>query len=486
MSAELVLTFVNAAADLLVAVAIAGLFRYRRDELTLYLFLAFSTWFLNWVFDGLNGLGVALPHVVYYNLSTFNSMFLWLAAHHLDPERGAHAKPRLWRDAWRNPATLASGAIIAATIGLWFALPGTRAFAFPELGFATMVSLFMGLAVYRFIRPSDRVLAFVGLGTFMALAALVVGYILLELGWLNYRAWYLPFKLVSVLGHLVIIYILAHIIARGLWRRLVAHQEERERLALEQQRANTLSVLSSGTVHHFHNKLLAIRTGLRFLQGRMGVEQAHSLKIPLLLKSVDQAFALSQQLAGTLRTARESEFVAVDLSGVLMRAAENMEERRPPGFLVELHDESAASPDAPWLVRGVPTFVQMAFENLVANAFDAAPPSRREGRLVIRLTRSDDGRRARLSFEDDGTGVPEAVRHQVFVPFFTTKEDAGGTGFGLYWSRRLVEAMGGQLDLAWTEVGAGARFVIDLPLHHKEADAGPPPREASVPDADGD
>jgi signal transduction histidine kinase len=80
---------------------------------------------------------------------------------------------------------------------------------------------------------------------------------------------------------------------------------------------------------------------------------------------------------------------------------------------------------------------------------------------TLRLSASDRGRRVEIRIDDEGPGVPSEAAERVFTPFFTTK--ASGTGLGLAYSRKVVEAMGGRIDL--TNLGAGARLSILLPKH---------------------
>jgi two-component system NtrC family sensor kinase len=63
---------------------------------------------------------------------------------------------------------------------------------------------------------------------------------------------------------------------------------------------------------------------------------------------------------------------------------------------------------------------------------------------------------------DSGPGVPQEIRTRIFDPFYTTKPEGQGTGLGLALSRRLVEGMGGQLQLA--ESRTGGLFIVRLPL----------------------
>jgi signal transduction histidine kinase len=62
---------------------------------------------------------------------------------------------------------------------------------------------------------------------------------------------------------------------------------------------------------------------------------------------------------------------------------------------------------------------------------------------------------------DDGQGISQKVKAQVFHPFFTTKDD--GTGLGLSIAFNIINEHGGWLDLS-SEEGQGATFVITLPV----------------------
>ncbi|MFZ1830691.1 MAG: response regulator, partial [Candidatus Competibacteraceae bacterium] len=69
----------------------------------------------------------------------------------------------------------------------------------------------------------------------------------------------------------------------------------------------------------------------------------------------------------------------------------------------------------------------------------------------------------RITFTDNGPGVPEAARSRIFEPFYTSKPVGVGTGVGLSFSYGVVAAHGGQIALESPRAG-GARFVVTLPL----------------------
>jgi two-component system nitrogen regulation sensor histidine kinase NtrY len=67
--------------------------------------------------------------------------------------------------------------------------------------------------------------------------------------------------------------------------------------------------------------------------------------------------------------------------------------------------------------------------------------------------------RVQIEVSDNGAGIPESLRQDVFLPFFTTK--AKGTGVGLSLARQVVLAHRGSIGLGESESG-GALFRILL------------------------
>jgi signal transduction histidine kinase len=98
-----------------------------------------------------------------------------------------------------------------------------------------------------------------------------------------------------------------------------------------------------------------------------------------------------------------------------------------------------------------------SFLNLLTNAIHAVSPG---GTILIECSRHIDGRFL-ISVEDSGEGIPEAIRDQVFLPFFTTRNQ--GTGLGLAIVQDIIERHQGTIQATAGRTLTGARMEILLP-----------------------
>ena len=104
--------------------------------------------------------------------------------------------------------------------------------------------------------------------------------------------------------------------------------------------------------------------------------------------------------------------------------------------------------------------------NLVGNAIKFTPA----GKVVIRVDAGDPG--IEISVSDTGIGIPAADRERIFGEFDQVDRSQGrrfeGTGLGLAITKRLVDLMGGSINVTST-VGEGTCFTVSLNLPHADA-----------------
>ena len=113
--------------------------------------------------------------------------------------------------------------------------------------------------------------------------------------------------------------------------------------------------------------------------------------------------------------------------------------------------------------------IEQAFSNLLANAL-------RHGRVEggrIDITMAIQGEELKISFRDNGPGIPLKDQEHIFERFYRVGGDrarnTGGTGLGLSIVKHVVAAHGGRISLG-SRPGEGADFSIFLPVARQHRD----------------
>ncbi|MDC0834456.1 AAA family ATPase [Geitlerinema sp. CS-897] len=197
--------------------------------------------------------------------------------------------------------------------------------------------------------------------------------------------------------------------------------------------------------------------------------------LPQILDSMKVGTERIRQISRSLRTfsrADTSAKVAVDLhEGIdstlmILKPRLKFTKERPT---IEVVKEYGDLPQ----IECYAGQLNQVFTNIIANAIDALDEASRDrsfedlerhpNRIVIRTELDDTGDRVRICIRDNGPGMTEDVRQQIFDRMFTTKAVGKGTGLGLSISRQIVvEKHGGQLTCRST-LGEGTEFVIEIP-----------------------
>ncbi len=67
-----------------------------------------------------------------------------------------------------------------------------------------------------------------------------------------------------------------------------------------------------------------------------------------------------------------------------------------------------------------------------------------------------------IKIQDNGTGIPDAIKDKIMQPFFTTKPAGQGTGLGLSLSYDIIKAYGGQIVID-SIAGVGTNVMLEFP-----------------------
>jgi len=200
------------------------------------------------------------------------------------------------------------------------------------------------------------------------------------------------------------------------------------------ERLAHLGTLSAVLAHEIRNPLGAIK-GFAQLAGETADARGKSLLESVVRESrrledlVNSLLLYGRPLNPSLRRADWDE-LAADLAAHAREAIG----ARPIEFSIQSEIRQISTD---------PDLLKQALLNLVRNSVEAVP----EGEAArIRLCAAVPNRSALvIAVEDDGPGIPEAVRSRLFAPFVTTKPS--GAGLGLAISRKLAEVLGGSLRL---------------------------------------
>jgi signal transduction histidine kinase len=224
----------------------------------------------------------------------------------------------------------------------------------------------------------------------------------------------------------------------------VTRSERMERLA-------TLGRFSAQMAHDLKNPIAAMKGAAQYLKEEHARGQSwdgHGDFLDLLLEQVerlDRVVDTYQRLARVEPLPRP-----VDL-GRLVEGVLSLQSFASPGQVSIVRELTPGLPPC----SGDEDLLANALENLVRNAFEAMSKG---GTLTVRTLR--DGAGVALEVEDTGEGMDARTRERAFDDFFTTK--ASGSGLGLAFVRRVVEAHGGEVSLTSRE-GHGTVVRLRLP-----------------------
>jgi signal transduction histidine kinase len=241
---------------------------------------------------------------------------------------------------------------------------------------------------------------------------------------------------------------------------LSASRAEAAALRSRLERAERLAIageLAASVAHEIKNPLAALRGYAELLgdsPGHVALEQRARFEkaVRIIREESDRIDAKVAELLSLGRAPKGRQGGRpLDVSRVILEAVAVAEgEVDIPRIVPRLDPRLRVVGDEDEL-RGV-------LLNLLKNAAEAMG-ERSGGRIEV-LARSEEGSVV-IEVRDEGQGLGEVDREQLFRPFYTTK--ARGTGLGLAISRSAVEAAGGRLSLVPREDRAGAVARVVLP-----------------------
>jgi PAS domain S-box-containing protein len=179
-----------------------------------------------------------------------------------------------------------------------------------------------------------------------------------------------------------------------------------------------------------------------------------------LLQLIEEILTFSRIEAGRERVDIQPVELQ-DLADEVSAIIEPLATKKELAFTLEV-------PDEPVAFRTDPRKLRQILLNLLGNAVKFTE----EGEITVRA--AQDGKELVLEVSDTGIGMPPEERERVFEPFWQAETElhrrTSGTGLGLPVTHRLVELLGGTIQVR-SEPGEGSTFRIVLPLEPEGAEA---------------
>jgi PAS domain S-box-containing protein len=229
----------------------------------------------------------------------------------------------------------------------------------------------------------------------------------------------------------------------------ITDRKRSEKLLLEQAALARLGEMAAVVAHEVKNPIAGIRGALQVISSRMAPELRDRAVMGDIITRLDGLNGVVQDLLVFARP-RELRTEAVDLAA-LLNTTVDLIRRDPTCAAIDIRIEGASVP-----VQADPAQLQLVFQNVLMNAAQAMNG---QGSVRVAIAASDGT--CRVSIADAGPGMPPDVLEHAFEPFFTTK--SRGTGLGLPLAKRIVEAHGGQIEIA-TPSSGGTVVTLLLPV----------------------
>ncbi len=226
---------------------------------------------------------------------------------------------------------------------------------------------------------------------------------------------------------------------------------EKERTQEQLIRSESLAALGqlvAGVAHELNNPLASVtsllqstREDLRLWDPQQPPDEAWIEDLDFADKELRRAKSIVGSLLGLARQTQTytEEF---DFNAVVQDALRVLHNQfKHTGIRIE---QDLAAP-LPTILGNFANLGQVVV-NIIKNALQAVA-DHPDGRISIRSRYDPDCRQILFMCRDNGCGIAEAIRKDVFKPFYTTKPVGQGTGLGLYISHEIARKHGGSIDL---------------------------------------
>ena len=238
---------------------------------------------------------------------------------------------------------------------------------------------------------------------------------------------------------------------------IVIFKDTTEKRRLEDN-LSTLGLMFSVVSHNIKNILTGLDAGLyqidRGFYKNIPGEIEEGLEVAALMKERIRRLILDVLYYAKPRQLRTSRIDAAALVADVDRQIRPKMGARDIAFETHVDEQAGTFEADREIFRSI-------LLNLLENAMEACMDPQLEREFSVRLSASAHGDKLRFDVIDNGVGMEEAQRQQIFSKFYSTKGHKG-TGLGLFIAHQVITQHGGRIEVAAT-AGAGSHFTVLMP-----------------------
>jgi signal transduction histidine kinase len=243
-------------------------------------------------------------------------------------------------------------------------------------------------------------------------------------------------------------------------------------LELEEVRQwRDLALITTDTVHLIGNKISPIRRrideiskvlNLLLLDNKIDIATYEKIDrdIQIIKDSAEQTYSIKSDLIDRSIVKKQLNLIDLLNEVVLKFKKENSQ------ILINFVSSLSS-----YFVSADELFLKRVFNNIIRNAIHAIEDKyilnqeHLEGIISINIECEDNY--VVVDFKDNGCGIEDRDINRIFLPFFTTKGADRGNGIGLYFCKRTIEDIGGEILIKENKIGEGAIFSLRFPKVYK-------------------
>jgi len=244
----------------------------------------------------------------------------------------------------------------------------------------------------------------------------------------------------------------------------ITDKRRMEEALMQSEKLKSMGIITAGISHEFNNILAIISGNIQLLENTYKDDSVLTKALCTIMKAADDGAEISSNMLKFAKASHNTkELRPSDIRVMLMQSIDFTKPRwaneaQAGGIEYKMDTEGMKRVPS---IMCKPSEMREIFINLINNALDAMP-----GGGIISFSTWSDNDTVFVNVTDNGEGMADGVKKNIFDPFYSTKGVAG-TGLGMSMVYGVVDRHGGKIEVE-SGLGKGSTFALQFPITNKE------------------